>query len=244
MRNPFLGVENATVSFGENEARVTALRDVSLEFEPGTLSLVMGPSGSGKTTLLSMLGCLLTPDEGTVFVDGVAVNALSDVERTVVRQKKISFVFQAFRLFHSLSALDNVALGFEIRDPAAPQRMEMARDLLLQFGLGEKLYQEPNELSPGEKQRVAIARALAGNPPILLADEPTASLDAEAGRNICQILRSQVDEQGRTVVVVSHDPRWEKFADRTITMCDGRVERRRRARSRAQAKDREEVAVL
>jgi putative ABC transport system ATP-binding protein len=203
-------------------------------FEPGTLSLVMGPSGSGKTTLLSMLGCLLTPDEGTIFVDGIAVNGLSEADRTVIRQKKISFVFQAFRLFHSLSALDNVAVGFEIRDPAAPGRMEMARDLLTQFGLGDKLHQEPNELSPGEKQRIAIARALAGNPPILLADEPTASLDAEAGRNICQLLRSQVDEHGRTVVVVTHDSRWEKFADRTITLCDGRVEERVE----------EEVAVL
>jgi len=222
--NDFLGVAGASVSFGQEEARVFALRDVSLSFEQGTLSLVMGPSGSGKTTLLSMLGCLLSPDEGTVFVDGVAVNRLSEAERTVVRQRKISFVFQAFRLFHSLSALDNVALGFEIRDPAASRRKELARDLLLQFGLGNKLHQEPNELSPGEKQRVAIARALAGNPPILLADEPTASLDAEAGRNICQILRSQVDEEGRTVVVVSHDPRWEKFADRTITLCDGRVQ--------------------
>jgi putative ABC transport system ATP-binding protein len=226
----FLALEDASVSFGQNEARVSALRDVSLAFEPGTLSLVMGPSGSGKTTLLSMLGCLLTPDEGTVYVDGAAVNGLSEAERTVVRQKKISFVFQVFRLFHSLSALDNVALGFEIRDPAAPGRMEMARDLLMQFGLGDKLHQEPNELSPGEKQRVAIARALAGNPPILLADEPTASLDAEAGKNICQILRGQVDAHGRTVVVVSHDPRWEKYADRRVTLCDGRVE--------------EEVAVL
>ncbi|HKV81917.1 MAG TPA: ABC transporter ATP-binding protein [Candidatus Sulfotelmatobacter sp.] len=230
MPNHFLAVESASVSFGHAQARVCALQDVSLAFEPGTLSLVMGPSGSGKTTLLSMLGCLLTPDEGTVFVDGVAVNGLSEAERTIVRQKKISFVFQAFRLFHSLSALDNVELGFEIRDPAVPGRKERARDLLLQFGLGEKLHQEPNALSPGEKQRVAIARALAGNPPILLADEPTASLDAEAGRNICQILRSQVDEHARTVVVVSHDLRWEKFADRTITLCDGRVE--------------EEVAVL
>jgi putative ABC transport system ATP-binding protein len=102
--------------------------------------------------------------------------------------------------------------------------MEMARDLLFQFGLGDKLNQEPNELSPGEKQRVAIARALAGNPLVVLADEPTASLDAQAGRNICQILRNQVDEQGRTVVVVSHDPRWREFADRTITLCDGQVD--------------------
>jgi len=220
----FLGVVRASVSFGKGEARVPALRDVSLSFERGTLTLVMGPSGSGKTTLLSMLGCLLSPDEGTVFVDGVAVNALTEPQKTAIRQKKISFVFQAFRLFHSLSAIDNVAVGFEIRDPAEPRRMEMARNLLLQFGLGNKLHQEPNELSPGEKQRVAIARALAGNPPILLADEPTASLDAKAGKNICEILRNQASEHGRTVVVVSHDPRWREFADRTITLCDGQVQ--------------------
>jgi putative ABC transport system ATP-binding protein len=222
--NNFLGVEGASVSFGKGGARVPVLRDVSLSFERGMLALVMGPSGSGKTTLLSMLGCFLSPDEGTVFVDAVAVNKLSEPERTAIRQKKISFVFQAFRLFHSLTALDNVAMGLEIRDPGGPRRMEMARDLLLQFGLGDKLHQEPNDLSPGEKQRVAIARALAGNPPILLADEPTASLDAKAGRNICEILRNQVSEHGRTVVVVSHDSRWREFADRTITLCDGQVE--------------------
>jgi putative ABC transport system ATP-binding protein len=224
--NHFLGVEGASVSFGKGEARIGALRDVSLTFERGTLTLVMGPSGSGKTTLLSMLGCLLSPDEGTVFVDGIAVNRLTEPEKTAIRQKKISFVFQAFRLFHSLSAVDNVALGFEIRDPGEPQRMEMARDLLLQFGLGDRLHQEPNELSPGEKQRVAIARALAGNPPILLADEPTASLDAKAGRNICEILRNQASEHGRTVVVVSHDLRWRKFAHHTITLRDGQVQRK------------------
>jgi putative ABC transport system ATP-binding protein len=222
----FLGVEGASVSFGKGDASVHALRDISLTFERGTLTLVMGPSGSGKTTLLSMLGCLLSPDKGTVFVDGAPVNELTEPEKTAIRQKKISFVFQAFRLFHSLNALDNVAVGFEIRDPGEPRRLEKARDLLLQFGLGHKLDQEPNELSPGEKQRVAIARALAGNPPILLADEPTASLDAEAGRNICEILRNQVDEHGRTVVVVSHDPRWRKFSHRTITLRDGQVQRK------------------
>ena len=154
------------------------------------------------------------------------MNKLSEADRTAIRQKKVSFVFQAFRLFHSLSAIDNVALGLEIRDPRQARRMELSRDLLVQFGLGDKLNQEPNELSPGEKQRVAIARALAGNPPILLADEPTASLDAEAGRNICEILRGQVDEGGRTVVVVSHDPRWKKFADHVVTLSDGRVEKK------------------
>jgi len=115
--NHFLAVEGASVSFGQGDAQIRALRDVSLTFDRGTLTLVMGPSGSGKTTLLSMLGCLLSPDEGTVFVDGEAVNQLTEPEKTTIRQKKISFVFQAFRLFHSLSTLDNVALGFEIREP-------------------------------------------------------------------------------------------------------------------------------
>jgi putative ABC transport system ATP-binding protein len=219
----FLAVEHARISFGEGDARVRALRGVSVTFERGTLSLVMGPSGSGKTTLLSLLGCLLSPDEGAVFVDGVAVNELSGDEKTELRRKKISFVFQAFRLLHSLSAIDNVALGLEIRDGKRADRMVVARELLVQFGLGDKLDREPDELSPGEKQRVAIARALAGNPPIVLADEPTASLDAEAGRNICQILRTQVDQNGKTVVVVSHDPRWKEFADRTITLSDGQI---------------------
>ncbi|HEY4781711.1 MAG TPA: ABC transporter ATP-binding protein [Chthoniobacterales bacterium] len=223
MPDQFLAVEDARISFGEGDARVRALRGVSIAFERGTLSLVMGPSGSGKTTLLSLLGCLLSPDEGTVFVDDVAVNELSGSEKTVLRRQKISFVFQAFRLLHSLSAIDNVALGLEIRDGKRADRMVVARELLLQFGLGDKLNREPNELSPGEKQRVAIARALAGSPPILLADEPTASLDAEAGRNICQILRDQVDQNGRTIVVVSHDPRWKEFADRTIALSDGKI---------------------
>src|SRR5258708_7527559 len=219
-----VGVEGGSCSFGKGRGRVFAVRNVSLMFERGTLSWVMGPWGSGKTTLLSMLGCLLSPDEGSVFVDDVAVNQLAETEKTAIRQKKIGFVFQAFRLFHSLSAIDNVAIGFELRDPKQSQRFEMARHLLNQFGLGDKCNQEPNELSPGERQRVAVARALAGNPPILLADEPTASLDAQAGRNICQILRNQVEEHGKTVVVVSHDPRWREFADRTITLCDGQIE--------------------
>jgi len=226
--NHFLGVEGASVSFGKRDAQVRALRGVSQFFERGTLSLVMGPSGSGKTTLLSLLGCLLSPDEGTVFVDGVAVNGLSEAERTAVRQRRSVLSSRPFGFFHSLSAIDNVCLGFELRDPALPDRAEMAKDLLVRFGLGEKLHQEPNDLSPGEKQRVAIARALAGNPPILLADEPTASLDAQAGRSVCQLLRDQVDNDGRTVVVVTHDPRWREFADRTINLCDGQLEQEER----------------
>jgi putative ABC transport system ATP-binding protein len=221
----FLCVEDVSVNFGTGEARIRALRKMSIGFARGSLSLVMGPSGSGKTTLLSLIGCLLSPDEGNVYVEGMAVNTLGDKARTAIRQTKISFVFQAFRLFHSLSVIDNVALPFELRGSKQPAQIATARDLLGQFGLGHKLSHEPKQLSPGEKQRVAVARALVGNPAILLADEPTASLDADAGRNICQILRNQVDQNGRTVVIVSHDPRWKEFADRTVLLSDGQLDR-------------------
>jgi putative ABC transport system ATP-binding protein len=219
----FLAVEDARISFGRGNAQVHALRGLSISFERSTLSLVMGPSGSGKTTLLSLLGCLLSPDEGKVFVDGTQVNGLNENDKTELRRTKIGFVFQAFRLLHSLSAIDNVALGLEIRNGKQPDQIAAARDLLRQFGLAEKANHEPNDLSPGEKQRVAVARALAGNPPILLADEPTASLDAAAGKNICQILRNQVEQNGKTVVVVSHDPRWQEYADRTVILGDGQI---------------------
>jgi putative ABC transport system ATP-binding protein len=220
----FLAVEDAQVCFGKGNAQVHALRGVSISFEPGTLSLVMGPSGSGKTTLLSLLGCLLSPDKGLVYVDDIPVNALSEKQKTAVRRSKIGFVFQAFRLLHSLSALDNVALGLEIRNCGVRQSRDLARKLLAELGLGGKLDYEVDGLSPGERQRVAIARALAGDPPILLADEPTASLDGHAGKNICQILRNQAEQRGKTVVVVSHDSRWQEYATRTLFLSDGKLQ--------------------
>jgi len=221
--NQFLAVEGVSVSFGKGEAQVCALHNSSLAFAPGTLSLITGPSGSGKTTLLSLLGCLLSPDEGSVFVDGLAVHALDEQQRTAVRREKISFVFKAFLLLHSLSAIENVALAHEIRCPGQSEGRVKARDLLSRFGLEQRLDREPDELSPGEKQRVAVARALVSDPPIILADEPTASLDEEAGKVICQILRNEVDQNGRTVVVVSHDPRWQDFADRSVRLSHGQV---------------------
>jgi putative ABC transport system ATP-binding protein len=125
---------------------------------------------------------------------------------------------------HSLSAVDNVALALEIRKRGRSDRIAVARAMLKQFGLEHRLEQEPDELSPGEKQRVALARALVVDPQIILADEPTASLDHEAGENVCQVLRSQVDQRAKTVVVVSHDPRWKQYADRTVVLSHGRVE--------------------
>jgi len=223
-----LTAKNVGMSYGSNGTRVRALDNVSLSFDTGTLTLIMGPSGSGKTTLLSLLGCLLTPDTGSVFVDGTEVTSLNEGERTELRRGQIGFIFQAFRLFHSLSAFENVMIAAEIGGTRDPESSDAARQSLDKLGLGDKLHLKPNALSGGEKQRVAIARALLPNPKILLADEPTAALDASAGRQIGEILRDLAEQQRRTIVVVSHDHRWANFCHRTVVLEDGRLVDHRR----------------
>lgn len=221
---PDLSVRNASVTFGSGAGKCRALQDVTLSFEPGSLTLLMGPSGSGKTTLLSLLGCLLTPDSGSIYVDGVDVSRLNEKQRTAIRRRNIGFIFQAFRLFRSLSAIENVAIATEISgQEGAPQQPTTPRELLTDLGLGDKIHLKPDALSGGEKQRVAIARALIRNPQVLLADEPTASLDSQAGRQIFEILFKLAVEEKKTVVVVSHDPRWESFAHRVAQLRDGQV---------------------
>ena len=223
MPDAILAAKNVGMSYGSNGTRVRALDNVSLSFDTGTLTLIMGPSGSGKTTLLSLLGCLLTPDTGSVFVDGTEVTSLDEGERTELRRGQIGFIFQAFRLFHSLSAFENVMIAAEIGGTRDPESSDAARQSLDKLGLGDKLHLKPNALSGGEKQRVAIARALLPNPKILLADEPTAALDASAGRQIGEILRDLAEQQRRTIVVVSHDHRWATVAHRTVVLEDGRL---------------------
>jgi len=183
----------------------------------------MGPSGSGKTTLLSLLGCLMTPDSGSVFIQGTNTGLCTAEEKSALRRREIGFVFQAFRLFHSLSAIENVIIKSDIAGAGRKHSRKIALDLLASLGLDDKLHLKPDQLSGGEKQRVAIARALISNPNILLADEPTAALDSKAGRQICEILRRLAEDGKHTVVIVSHDPRWASFADRTVVLEDGRV---------------------
>ena len=216
-----LALEGANVWYGSKGTRTCALKDISVSILPGELTLIMGPSGSGKTTLLSLLGCLRTPDQGSVFVRGLDVSRIKERERTRLR-RGIGFIFQAFRLFHSMSAFENVAIAAEISG-TRHQSIQAARQLLVNLGLGDKLHLKPDQLSGGEKQRVAIARALLSNPRIVLADEPTASVDAKAGQHIGDILRRLAMEEERTVVVVSHDHRWMNFAHRTVTLEDGRL---------------------
>lgn len=218
-----LAVEKVSVYYGPKHARVAAVDNVSLEFKPGTLTHIMGPSGSGKTTLLSLLGVLLRPDQGRVYLNGKDAGALNEDERTLLRRENVGFVFQAFRLLHALSAIENVLVARDVRGERDKEDREKAANLLAELGLSGKLDLKPKELSGGEKQRVALARALLGNPKVLLADEPTASLDSHSGAQICELLRKLSDERKFTTVVVSHDSLWSKFADRVVSLADGRV---------------------
>jgi putative ABC transport system ATP-binding protein len=218
-----LAVENLSVHYGTGRASVKALDEVSLNFYAGQMTLVMGPSGSGKTTLLSTLGCLLKPSDGKVVMMGNEVTKLSEDQRGQLRQQNIGYIFQAFRLFRSLSALENLLVAMDIAGRTGKGSRETAMRALEEVGLADRWRLKPKELSGGEKQRVAIARALINNPQIILADEPTASLDGVSGSQIAEMMLKIAEEQKRLVVVVSHDPRLIAYGHRIIKMQDGRL---------------------
>jgi putative ABC transport system ATP-binding protein len=209
--------------YGAGRATVKALDEVSLKFYAGQMALVMGPSGSGKTTLLSTLGCLLKPDVGKVVMMGRDVTRLSEDQRGQLRRQHIGYIFQAFRLFRSLSALENILLAMDIQGRTDKGSRETAMQALDDVGLADRWRLKPKELSGGEKQRVAIARAVINNPQIILADEPTASLDGVSGAQIAEMMLRIAEEQKRLVVIVSHDPRMIQFGHRVIKMQDGRL---------------------
>jgi putative ABC transport system ATP-binding protein len=220
---PELELENVTVTYSSGRTAMLALQDVSLQFEAGALTLVMGPSGSGKTTLLTVMGCLLSPQSGLVRVLGLEVNPLSEDERALLRRQHIGFVFQAYRLFRALSAIENVFIGLELSDNREKSRREAAWTALESVGLADKANLRPDQLSGGEKQRVAIARALVKQPLFVLADEPTASLDGKSGAQIAEILQGLARKQKKVVVAVTHDQRLAEFADRVVVLQDGRL---------------------
>jgi len=206
---------------GEGDLQVRAVRGVDLEVRPGEVVLIMGPSGSGKTTLLSMLGAMLRPSSGRIFVDGTDLAALPESALPDFRARRFGFVFQDFNLLTALSARENVEFALNLAGITGARGRERAEGLLKAFGLMERLTFRPEKLSGGEKQRVAIARALANEPAVILADEPTANLDSKIGHEIARLLRRAATEEGRSVVIVSHDTRLKEIADRVLWLEDG-----------------------
>jgi putative ABC transport system ATP-binding protein len=210
-------------SFGVGRGGTPILKGVSLETARGESVFLIGPSGSGKTTLLSLLGCILTPDRGSVEVLGQDMSSLRPEQRAAFRRHHLGFVFQNFNLFPTLSALDNVRLALSIRGVPHVAARDRAAELLDKVDLSHRARLRPSRLSTGECQRVAIARALAGDPAILLADEPTAALDAENGAAVMCLLNGLVRDRGATLLIVTHDDRIFPFADRILRLDDGRL---------------------
>src|SRR5262249_30243553 len=212
-------------SFGSGVHCTPVLQGAGLGITRGEVVFLVGPSGSGKTTLLSILGCILTPDGGSVEVLGRDVTHMTPPELTAFRGKHLGFIFQTFNLFPTLSALDNVSLTLVMRGVGIPEATQRSFEHLNQVGLRSRAHLRPAQLSTGECQRVAVARALANDPEILLADEPTASLDAANGQAVLQLLTDLVRRRGVTLVVVTHDNRIFPFADRIVHLENGRLVR-------------------
>lgn len=216
-----LAVSHLTKRFGSGPTEVIAVHDVSLEVAPGEVVLIMGPSGSGKTTLLLMLGALLRASEGEIRLDGQVLTALPESKLPGIRLRRFGFIFQDFNLLSALSALENVAIVGELAGMRAKDARARATKLLTELGLAQRLHFLPEKLSGGEKQRVAIARALVNDPTFILADEPTANLDSKIGHEIMRLLRGVAKDQGRSIVIVSHDQRIRDIADRVLWLEDG-----------------------
>jgi len=209
--------------YGDPANPIRALAGVDLVIDPGEFVAVVGPSGSGKTTLLSTLATLLTPTSGTLRVAGEDLGSLSEAERTLFRRRKIGFTFQSNNLVPYLTARENVELMLRLNGMLNKQTRPLAGDLLERLGLGDRLNNYPNQLSGGQQQRVAIARALVHNPELVLADEPTASLDTERAHQVVETFSNLIHEQGRAGIMVTHDLRMVRYVDRVVRMEDGRV---------------------
>jgi putative ABC transport system ATP-binding protein len=209
--------------YGSGDTAVAALANATLDIRRGEVTLIEGPSGSGKTTLISILGLLLKPTSGEVWIEGKNVAGLGERDLPGLRARNFGFVFQGFNLFPALTALDNVAMAIQMKDPRFKDPRGEARRLLELVGLGPRANYLPADLSGGQKQRVAIARALGGNPPIIIGDEPTAALDTKTALSVMDLLRELASTHGRAVVVVTHDPRLERFADRVVRVEDGLI---------------------
>jgi putative ABC transport system ATP-binding protein len=215
--------ENLTKIYGSGETVVVALDHVNIQIKEGEFVAVMGPSGCGKSTLLHLLGGLDRPSEGGVMIDSTAIADMKDDDLTKLRRQKIGFVFQFYNLIPVLTAVENASLPMTLDGIKPIDARKRATEWLERFGLGDRLTSRPDQLSGGQQQRVAVARALVAEPALILADEPTGNLDTRSGDEIAGLLRDVTKKYGRTVVMVTHDPRIAAYADRIIFLKDGKV---------------------
>ena len=220
-REPLIRLVKVAKDYSSGPSQVKAVRGSTLTLEAGEFVLLQGPSGSGKTTLLSIMGCLLKPTSGQVFVCGHDVTTMSESRLPALRLKHIGFIFQTFNLFPALSAFHNVTLALQLKGYGWRERRREARRLLDRVGLTSCMDRKPAELSGGQRQRVSIARALAGNADIILADEPTAALDTATGLSIMELLKQETASGNCAAFIVTHDPRLERFATRVDRITDG-----------------------
>ena len=211
-----------TKRFGTGDATVVAVDAVDIRIEESELVMLMGDSGCGKTTLISLLGCILTPDDGELRIDGEPINTVSE-DLSVIRREKIGFVFQLFHLLPYLTALENVMVAMDIASTKTDEAENRATELLTQVGLIDRLHHRPAQLSGGEKQRVSFARALANRPKIIFADEPTANLDSRQSDNLMNLIQELRREYQTTIAIVTHHEGLKQNADRVIQMKDGRI---------------------
>jgi len=225
MSEQAVSVRNLTKVFESGEAAVHAVNGVDLDIHGGEVAMLMGPSGSGKTTLLSMIGCILRPTSGSVRIQGKEVSGLKERHLPRIRLAHIGFIFQGFNLFPALTAGENVEYVGLLKGFRRAEARRRARALFEQVQLANKYDTFPADLSGGQKQRVAIARALAGDPDIILADEPTAALDSQSGRAVMEMLTKLAHTRGRAVVIVTHDNRIVELADRIVEIEDGKIRR-------------------
>ena len=205
-----------------NEIETLALENVNLDVAKGEFVSIMGPSGCGKSTLLNIMGLLDAPSSGKIEINGTSVESMKDKELAAFRNKTLGFVFQSFHLINSLNVIDNVELPLLYRKMAAKERTRLAKEVLERVGLSHRMRHMPTQLSGGQCQRVAIARAIVGNPEIILADEPTGNLDSKMGAEVMELLHKLNKEDGRTIVMVTHNEEQAKQTSRTIRFFDGR----------------------
>jgi putative ABC transport system ATP-binding protein len=222
MADPLIRLEGIKKVFYTDEVETHALSDIHLEIKHGEYVAIAGPSGCGKTTLLSILGLLDTPSEGTYTLDNQPVARLSASERARVRNRQIGFIFQAFNLIGDLTVYENVELPLTYRGMATDERRKRVQSALERVGMSHRMKHFPAQLSGGQQQRVAVARAVAGDPAILLADEPTGNLDSTNGEAVMELLR-ELHHGGATICMVTHDPRYARHADRSVHLFDGKV---------------------